>query len=81
MAIGVTLAGYVWRNGSLFAYSHGTLDVIAFFAFIAVLCWLLGPSRRDGLLGSDAHEKPGDSFAFLLGKKLRGVFRGLRSRA
>lgn len=52
-------------------------DYSAYGVLFALLWWLLRP-RRDTLLDGNSHERAGDGFAFLLGKKLRRVLRSGR---
>lgn len=55
-------------------------DYTALTLFILIFAWLLS-GRGSSLEGADAHEEPGNSFAFRLGQSLNGVRRRLRGRA
>jgi hypothetical protein len=58
----------------------GWADVVALSVF-GVLLWLLLRKRRDAGSDAEAHQEPGQSFAFRLGKSLNRVRRGLSGRA
>ena len=71
--IGMAVALYTYRHGSLFAYSHGTIDSILLVLFLALLAWLLS-GRRSSLSSANGHEDTRKSFAFRLGKTLQRTF-------
>lgn len=56
-------------------------DAAALTGLAVLLIWLLSPSRSDGLLHPNGHERPSDSVAFRLGKRLNRVLRRLGRRA
>lgn len=73
----IVIAGYIYRHGSLFAYSHGTIDNVLLVLFLIMLAWLIVPSARssDELGDTGSHESTRQSLAFRFGKFLRRIFR------
>lgn len=78
---GIAIGGYTYVHGSIFAYSHGLIDSAALILFFVFMLWLLGPSRRSCVIGTDAHEHSRNGFSFRLGKSLNRIRRGFRRSA
>lgn len=68
--------GGAWK-GTL--HANGAADVIAFVVFLVVVYWLLGPRKQtlQGGGGGSLRQQP----TFLLGKALKGIWRGRDGRA
>ena len=71
MAFAVNVATHGWPK------SHGAADWMIGALFVAMVWWLLGKRRAAG--DANAHQEPGQSFAFRLGKALNRVRRGFGS--
>lgn len=78
-ALGIS-AGAILAGGNYSELAMDWRDYAAFTLLALILVWCFSPSR-DSLGRDGTHESAGDSFAFLLGKKLSGVFRRLKRSA
>lgn len=78
-AIGIS-AGAVLAGGHYSELVMDWRDYAAFTLLGLILVWCFSP-RRDSLGDSHTHEGAGNGLAFFLGKKLGGVFRGLKRGA
>lgn len=54
-------------------------DYAAIVGLILLISWLMSPSRRSSLVGSDGHEDASNLISFRLGKTLNRIWRRLRS--
>ena len=72
VALTAATALTVWKNGGI--GSIGTADTLMFFAFIALVAWLLLPRRDKAGSGEKAHQ----SFAVRFGQLLKRVLRPLK---
>lgn len=79
---GIAVAIYIANHGSLFKYSHGLLDELMFFAFVAIVIAFHWP-RKPSIPGSkpgtstSAHNSQGagQGFAFRCGKAFKKIRR------